>query len=41
MFAAFVDAYRIEVDRSRAPGHYRAVYRELGVWMQRWSEAFR
>lgn len=41
MFAGFVDRYRVEVDRSRAPSHYRAVYRELGDWMQRWSEAFR
>lgn len=40
MFAAFVDRYRVEVDRSRAPAHYRAVFRELGEWMQRWSEAF-
>lgn len=41
MFAAFVDEYRSQVDRSRAPSHYRAVFRELGVWMQRWAEAFR
>jgi hypothetical protein len=41
MFAAFVDAYQVEVDRSRAPAHYRAVYRELGSWMRRWAEAFR
>jgi hypothetical protein len=41
MFAAFVDRYRHEVDRSRAPSHYRSVYRELGEWMQRWAEAFR
>ena len=40
MFAEFVDNYRTEVDRSPAPSHYRAVYRELGTWMQRWSEAF-
>lgn len=40
MFAAFVDRYRLEVDRFRAPSHYRAVYRELGEWMQRWAEAF-
>lgn len=39
MFAAFVDRYRLEVDRSRAAAHYRAVFRELGEWMQRWSEA--
>lgn len=41
MFAAFVDRYRVEVDHSKAPAHYRGVYRELGVWMQRWAEACR
>jgi hypothetical protein len=41
MYASFVDQYRSEVDHSTAPAHYRAVYRELGAWMQRWSEAFR
>lgn len=40
MFAAFVDGYLAEVGRSTAPSHYRAVYRELGTWMRRWSEAF-
>jgi hypothetical protein len=41
MFAAFVDAYRREVDRSAAPLHYRQGYRELGESMQRWAAAFR
>jgi len=40
MFASFVDEYRSCVERSTRPAHYVRVYRELGVWMQRWSEAF-
>jgi hypothetical protein len=40
MFAAFVDAFRTAVDRSRRPAHYVNVYRSLGEWMARWSEAF-
>lgn len=40
MFATFVEAYRSAVGSSAAPTHYRSVYAELGVWMQRWAEAF-
>lgn len=40
MFAQFVDAYTHEVERSTRPVHYRAVYRDLGEWMARWSKAF-
>jgi hypothetical protein len=40
MFAAFVDEYRGGVERSSLPTHYVGIYRELGEWMQRWSEAF-
>jgi Reversibly glycosylated polypeptide len=40
MFAAFVDEYRAGVGRSSHPTHYVGVYRELGEWMHRWSEAF-
>jgi hypothetical protein len=41
MFANFVDEYRAAVDRcTGVPSHYTEVYRELGLWMSRWSEAF-
>jgi len=40
MFASFVDGYRSSVEHSTRPLHYVRVYRELGEWMQRWSEAF-
>lgn len=40
MFAAFVEAYRAAVGRSGRPSHYVEVYRALGDWMARWSEAF-
>ena len=41
MFAHFVQEYRRLTPRSAAPPHYRAVYRQLGDWMARWSRAFR
>jgi hypothetical protein len=40
MFADFTEAFLTQVTRSLAPLHYRAVYSELGVWMQRWAAAF-
>lgn len=40
MFGAFVDEYHVEVDRSRAPRHYREVFDELGAWMDRWVRCF-
>ena len=40
MFAAFVDAYQGATERSSEPVHYKAIYRELGDWMARWSRAF-
>ena len=40
MFATFVDAYQVALDRCPEPAHYREVYKELGSWMRRWSEAF-
>jgi hypothetical protein len=41
MFAHFTDEFRRRVDLSRAPAHYRDVYRSLGASMQRWAECFR
>jgi hypothetical protein len=40
MFANFVHEYCARVERCTLPVHYVAVYRELGEWMTRWSEAF-
>ncbi len=40
MFAAFVDEYRVCLEKSTRPAHYVRVYRELGEWMHRWSKAF-
>jgi reversibly glycosylated polypeptide len=40
MFSDFTEAFLAEVTRSRAPLHYRAVYRELGETMQRWAAVF-
>ena len=40
MFGAFVDAYHVALDRCREPIHYRTIYRELGMWMKRWAQAF-
>jgi hypothetical protein len=41
MFAQFAEEYARLVDKSRAPSHFRDVYRELGEWMARWARAFR
>ena len=41
MFASFVEEYRRGVERSTAPSHYRRVYAELGLAMQRWADCFR
>jgi hypothetical protein len=41
MFAAFTEEYRGGVERSKAPAHYRRVYAELGLAMQRWADCFR
>jgi Reversibly glycosylated polypeptide len=41
MFAHFVEEYARGVESSRAPSHYREVYRQLGDWMTRWAAAFR
>ena len=40
MFAHFAEEYERQIDKSTDPAHYLAVYRELGVWMQRWAAAF-
>lgn len=40
MFAEFTEAFLSEATRSKAPAHYRSVFRELGDWMQRWAAAF-
>ncbi|HET8568507.1 MAG TPA: hypothetical protein VFM93_05915 [Candidatus Limnocylindria bacterium] len=41
MYAEFVEEYLRSLERSKAPRHYAAVYRELGDWMLRWSACFR
>jgi hypothetical protein len=40
MFGSFVDEFCCAVDRSPEPTHYKDTYRELAVWMRRWTEAF-
>jgi hypothetical protein len=40
MYAHFVEEYFRQLERSQAPAHYRAGYRELGEWMQRWAKIF-
>jgi hypothetical protein len=40
MFAAFSDEFMVEATRAPRPAHYRGVYRELGLSMQRWARVF-
>jgi hypothetical protein len=41
MFGHFTEEYHRAVEASAAPSHYRAVYAELGGWMDRWAAAFK
>jgi hypothetical protein len=40
MFGHFVEEYRLLIEKSPAPSHYKEVYRQLGDWMGRWARAF-
>lgn len=41
MYAHFVEEYRRQAERSRAPAHYRRGFIELGEAMERWVRVFR
>lgn len=40
LYAAFVDAFRVALDRADLPLHYRHTLGELTDWMDRWVAAF-
>jgi hypothetical protein len=41
MFAHFCEEFRLGVDRSGAPPHYRRAFAELGKAMQLWADCFK